>query len=128
MERDELLSVTGAVGLVEATLGSAVPVDRVRYIWRIRFISTVGAQQLLVGKRENGAVGTTNIDTLQAAVPLEMITDPDELKEDAAPLYVIKGGPSGGVTATVPPSTSLVRLATTVGAGIVTYWYSDSEA
>lgn len=128
MEIDELKSVTAAVGLVEATIGSAVPVDMTRYIYRVRFISTPGAQQLLVGKRENGAGGTTNIDTIQAAVPLEMITDPDELKSDAAPLYVIKGGPSRGSTATVPPSTSLVRMATSVGAGIVTYWYVDAEA
>jgi hypothetical protein len=127
MNIDNLRTVTGAVTNADATLGSAVPVDFTRYIYRIRFISTVGAQQLQVGKRENGAAGTTNIDTIQTAVPNEMITDPDELKEDAAPLYVIKGGPSRGASATSPPSTSLVRMATTVGAGIVTYWYEDVE-
>lgn len=129
INRDELRTVTGAVGLAEVTIGNPVPVDMVRFIYRIRYISTfAGPNQLQIGSRENGAVGTTALDFLQSAVIDEMITDPDELKEDAAPLYVIHGGPSRGTTATVPPSTSLVRFLTDAGAGIVTYWYLDKEA
>ncbi|MFA6358891.1 MAG: hypothetical protein WCY09_09575 [Candidatus Omnitrophota bacterium] len=126
MERDEILSFTGAVAAADATFGSAIPVDVTRYIWRIRWISNLGAEQLLVGRRENGAGATTNIDTLDARVPGQQ-QDPEELHEDSAPLYVIRGGPSRGQTATVPPSTSLFRLATTVGAGTVTIWYTDSK-
>jgi hypothetical protein len=127
MERDELKTVTGAVGLAEATIGNPVPVDKVRFIYRIRWISNSGSELLLIGSRENGAGATTNIDTLDAEVPGPQ-TDPDGLHEDSAPLYSIHGGPSRGSTAANPPATSLVRFQTTVGAGIVTYWYTDEEA
>ena len=129
MRLDELKTATAPVTVADATVGSAVPVDFVRNIYRVRFINSfAGANQLLIGSRENGAGVTANLDTLQAAVTLEMITDPDELKEDAAPLYVVSGGPSRGPSAAVPPATSLVRMATSAGNGIVTYWYTDEES
>lgn len=129
INRDELKTVTAAVGLAEVTVGSVIPRGMRRFIYRIKFINQFGgANQLAIGKRENDAPGTTPIDYVQAAVPLEMIPDPDELKENAAPLYVIDGGP-GNVAPVLPlTATSIVRAVTNGGAGIFTYWYLDAEA
>jgi hypothetical protein len=129
LNRDELKSVTAAVG-AEATIGTAVLQNMRRFIYRIRFVNgAVGVNTLLVGKRENGAGATTNLDTIQTVVPNEMVTDPDEFKEDSAPLYVIDGPP--GNVAVAVGFLSLVRMATGGGAGapgIVTYWYVDEPA
>lgn len=124
LHRDELQEVSGAVG-ADATIGTLIPQNMVRFIYRIKFINNgVGANQLVLGKRENGAGATTDIDTVQAAVANEMIFDPDELEEDAVPLYKIYGAP--GNVAVAP--NSAVRARTTAGAGIFTYWYVDKEA
>lgn len=123
MNRDELKTATGAVAGADQTLGASIPQNMRRFIYRLRFTNLgAGANQLLVGKRENGAGATTNIDTLQAQVPGDF-TDPEELHEDSAPLYTIDG-PPGNVPVALA-SQSLVRFATTAGAAIVTYWYID---
>ena len=130
MNRDEIRVATGAVATgapAEVTVGSAVPQNFRRFIYRIKFINGgVGANQLLLGKRENGAVGTTAIDTIQAAVTNEVITDPDDLKEESAPLYTVDG-PPGNVPVAVAFN-SLLRAYTTAGVGIFTYWYVDAPA
>ena len=127
LNRDELKIAFAATVGADQTVGSAIPVNMRRFIYRVRFDNlAAGLNTLVVGKRENGAVGTTVIDTLTANVTGDY-TDPEELHEDSAPLYVIDGGPSGGATATTPPSTSLVRFASP-GTGNVTYWYVDEPA
>ncbi len=130
INRDELKTVTGAVPLgvgAEVTLGPPILINTRRFIYRVKFINLgAGVNALVLGKRENGALITVNVDTIQAVVPNEMVTDPDELKEDAAPLYVIDGGPTG--TALIPGATSLVRVYGDIAAGICTYWYLDASA
>lgn len=130
MNKDALKTVVVTVTNADATVGPVIPVDMVRYVYRIRFTNLAGGAQLLtIGKRENGAGATTIVDYIQTAVTLEMFTDPDEIKEDSAPLYTIFGGPSRGSTATAPPSTSLVRAVTDQAAGgYLTLWYEDEEA
>ncbi|MBU2060178.1 MAG: hypothetical protein KKB38_20905 [Gammaproteobacteria bacterium] len=124
INRDELKTVTGAIAGADQTLGSAIPQNMRRFIYRVRFINLgVGVNQLLIGKRENAAGATTNIDTLESNVAGEMITDPDELHDDSAPLYVVDG-PPGNVPVAVGFN-SLVRVATSAAAGIATYWYVD---
>ncbi len=129
LNRSELKTVSVPVGLVEVTVGSAIPPNMSRYIYRAKFINSfAGPNQLLIGSRENGAVGTTNLDTIQAAVQFEEIYDPDELHEDSAPIYTIHGGPAQTIPApAAAPATSLVRAATTAGVGILTLWYLDAD-
>ena len=133
INRDELkVSLPTAVVAppgAEVTVGSVIPQGMRRFIYRVKFINqAVGVNQLAIGKRENDAAGTTWIDFVQAAVPNEMVTDPDELKDDAAPLYVIDGGP-GNVPPVLPlTATSIVRAITDNGNGIFTYWYLDAPA
>ncbi len=128
INRDELRVDTVAVNVAEVTVGNAIPQDMRRFIYRVKFINLVaGPNQLTIGKRENGAAGTTVVDYLQAAVVDEMITDPDDIDDDNMPLYVIDGGPSRGPTAAAP-GTSIVRAVTDAGAGIFTYWYIDAPA
>ena len=129
LNRDELrtslpTAVPAGVG-AEVTVGSAIPQNHRRFIYRIRFTNLgVGPSILMLGKRENGAAATTAVDNIQAVILDEMITDPEELREDSAPLYVIDGPP--GQAPVAAALQSLVRAYTTVNAGTLTYWYIDS--
>jgi hypothetical protein len=132
MNRDELRTVTGAVpvGVInvnDITLGTAVPQNMRRYIYRVKFISQfAGPNQFTLGKRENGAAVTTIVDYLQTVVLDEMVVDPDEVKEDAAPLYTIDGPP--GNVPVAAALLSLVRIVASAGVGLFTYWYIDAPA
>lgn len=130
LNRDELrTSPPTAVALgvgAEVTVGSAVPQNHRRFIYRIRYISQfAGPNALRLGKQENGGV-TVPVDVIQTVVLDEMVTDPDELHEDSAPLYIIDGPP--GQAPVLPALNSLVRAYTDAGAGILTYWYIDAPA
>ena len=131
LNRDELrTSPPTAVAMgagAEVTVGVAVPQNHRRFIYRIRFTNQVaGPNALSLGKRENGAGVTTAVDVIQAAVVNEMVNDPEELREDSAPLYVIDGPP--GQAPVLPALNSLVRAFTSAGAGTLTYWYLDSPS
>jgi hypothetical protein len=125
---DELKVVTGAVTAADATIGTVVPNNMRRRIYRVKFINTfAGVNRLIIGKRENGAVGTTPIDYIQTAVPNQMECDPEDLLDDSAPLYTIEG-PAQGVGIT-PVGTSVVRAQCSAGGtGFFTYWYIDSPS
>jgi len=128
MDRSELKTVTAAVTAAEATIGTVVPNNMRRYIYKIKFINTINAANLFtLGKRENGAGATTTIDQIQTAVQHQMETDPDVLYEDSAPLYIIEGPASSD--AITPVGTSLVRGACSgAGTGFITLWYVDTPA
>jgi hypothetical protein len=128
MNRDQLKTVTAAVTAVEATIGTVVPVNMRRFIYRTKFISTFnGGNLLTLGKRENGAGGTTVIDYIQTAVLNQMETDPDELEEDAEPLYIVEGPASNFLI--TPVGTSVVRAVCSAGGtGFLTLWYIDAPA
>lgn len=132
MDRNEIRTVTAAIAVgagAEATIGSAIPENMRRFIYRIKFTNgAVALNQLLLGKRENGAVVTTNIDTIQTVVAQEVVTDPDELKEDSAPLYIVDGPPGNVGTTVVLAANSLLRAYATAGVGIITLWYADAPA
>jgi hypothetical protein len=132
MNRSELRTVTAAIAVgagAEATIGSAIPENMRRFIYRIKFTNDIVAvNQLILGKRENGAGATTNIDTIQTVVAQEVVTDPDDLKEDSAPLYIIDGPPGNAGTTVGLAANSLVRAYATAGVGILTLWYIDAPA
>jgi hypothetical protein len=121
MERDALRTTVAAITTAEANVGSAVPENMRRFIYRVKVNNQyAGANLLTLGKRENGAGATTTVDYFQTSVQYETDTDPDELKEDAAPLYIIEGGGDTG--------DSYLRAVTDNGNAYLTIWYIDAPA
>jgi hypothetical protein len=97
MNRDDLKTTFQAITAVDALVGSAVPENMRRFIYKIKAQNTsAGAAELTIGKRENGAGATTVVDQINFAVPSENWLDPEELKEDSMPLYIIEGKGSTG--------------------------------
>ena len=125
MNRDELRTQVADITTVDSAIGSNVPPNMRRYIYKIKAINEHAVANLLtLGVRENGAVATTIIDYIRWATQYEMWNDPDELKEDALPLYIVEGEGAVGVS-TLRAFTSLM----TAGLGArLTIWYVDVPA
>jgi len=128
LNRDQLKTVTMAVTAADATIGSNVPVNMRRFIYRTKFINTLNGDNLLtLGKRENGAGATTVVDYIQAAVQYQMEVDPEELHDDSAPLYVVEGPAQNPLI--TPVGASVVRAqCSALGTGFLTLWYIDAPA
>jgi hypothetical protein len=121
MNRDELRTQTGQVTTADANFGSVVPANMRRYIYGIKVVNEyAGANLLTLGKREDGAGSTTVVDYWHAATQYESLVHPDELKEDALPLYAVEGKGSTG--------DSYVRAVTDLGNAYLTIWYVDAPA
>ncbi len=121
INNDELRTYVAAVTAVEANFGSAIPANHNRYIYRVKMQNLQNGNNLLtLGKRENGAGATTVVDYIQAALQYDFITDPEQLEENAAPLYIIGGKGSTG--------DSYVRAVTDNGNAYLTIWYVDKPA
>lgn len=123
LKRDELRTAVATIG-VDANIGSAVPQNMRRFIYKIKAINLLvaGPNLLTIGKRENGAGVTATIDYVQFATQYETWVDPDELKEDSAPLYIVEGKGATG--------DSYLRAAASGGAAsaYLTIWYVDAPA
>ena len=128
INRDELKTVAVAVTAADVQIGTNVPVNMRRFIYRLEFINTINAPNLFtLGKRENGAGATTNVGYVQAAVQFQMEADPAELHEDSAPLFIVEGPASSDVI--IPVGASSVRgFCSGAGTGFVTLWYIDAPA
>lgn len=121
LNRDDLKTAVATVGAADADVGSAIPQNMRRFIYAIKATNIFnGANLLTIGKRENGAVGTTIIDYVQAAIQYDMWKDPDELKEDSAPLYIVEGAGAGGA--------SHLRAEAGGASFYLTIWYIDAPA
>jgi len=121
ISRDELLQAVATVTNADADIGTAIPANKRRFIYRIKLVNAFAGPNLLtLGKRENGAGATTPIDYVQLAVQYDIFRDPEELKEDAAPLYIIEGAGAGGA--------SHMRGVMDAGNAYLSYWYVDAEA
>jgi len=82
-------TVTNA-GLV---FGTEVPSNMRRYIYKIKTNNQfAGANQLDFGYSEDEGASHTTLDYIDHATEHEMWNDPDELKEDALPIYIIPSG------------------------------------
>jgi len=120
LNRDDLKTEVATVGIAEADVGSAIPTNMRRFIYAIKAINIAAVANLLtLRKVEDGGAAET-IDYVQAAVQYDMWKDPDELKEDSAPLYVIEG--AGAVGA------SHLRAVAGVASFYLTIWYIDAPA
>lgn len=122
MKKDAIRQATFVVTNADANIGTQIPQDHNRYIYRVKWINLfAGINQLVFGKRENGAGATTTVDTFQATLLNDQDTDPEDgLKEDAVPLYTIGGTGTGG--------TSFLRAVATQNTMILTIWYEDAAA
>ncbi|MBA7702345.1 hypothetical protein ES703_111109 [subsurface metagenome] len=128
LNRDDLKTTVHPVTTTDddtARVGSAIPANMRRFIYAIKAINEHNAANLLtLGKRENGAVATTPVDYVQFATQYETWKDPDELKEDSAPLYIVEGAGAVGASY-LRAVTSLM----TAGLGAyLTIWYIDAPA
>lgn len=121
LKRDDLKTQVVTVTIADANVGSAVPANMRRFIYKIKAtnLHTI-ANLLTLGKRENGAGATTDIDYVQFALQYDIWNDPDELKEDAAPLYVIEGKGATG--------DSYLRAVVSLGTAYLIIAYIDAPA
>lgn len=71
------------------SLGSAIPANMRRYVYRIKAVNQHGAANMLNLAR-GPALAEVVIDHIQAATQYETYIDPDEFKEDAAPIYIFE--------------------------------------
>lgn len=70
--------------------GTAVPANMRRYIYKIKTNNRyAGANQLEIGYSHDSGSNHTTLDYIDHATQYEMWNDPDELKEDALPIYII---------------------------------------
>jgi len=90
-------ALNSVVGTVDNTVGgiafgSAVPANMRRYIYKIKTANQfAGANQLQFGHQTAPAAGVI-LDYIEHALRYDMWNDPDELKEDALPIYILPAG------------------------------------
>lgn len=71
-------------------IGTEVAANMRRYIYRIKTNNRYnGANQLEIGYSDDAGSTHTTLDYIEHALYLDMHTDPEALKEDALPLYII---------------------------------------
>jgi len=120
MDKQSLITakVTIAGDDTYENLASAIPVNLRRYVYKIKVIKdSGGAASLITIADRLGTAAETEKDLFQLVVPYDTWNDPDELKEDSAPLYIFEGSSS--------TADRYIRVkATTLGA-IITIWFCD---
>lgn len=120
LNRDELRTVVATVTTSTTNVGTAVPENMRRFIYKIKVNNQYnGANKLTLRKIEDGG-SAENLDYFQMSVQYETQSDPDELKEDSAPLYIVEGTGSTG--------SSYVNTITDNGNAYLTIWYVDAPA
>lgn len=93
MDKRGLQTQFGTAAAVGAVLGTQVPDNMRRYIYRIKTNNQVaGANQLYLAYTDDAGVTLYDIDYIDHALQHEMVVDPDELTEDSLPIYIIPGG------------------------------------
>lgn len=101
--------------LADGVFGTTVPTNMRRYIYKIKTANQfAGPNQLDLGHSDDAGVTHTTLDYIEHAVQYEMWNDPDELKEDSLPIYIIPGG-------------SKLYLSTDAGDIECYFLYEDSE-
>lgn len=117
LKREELqhISATAAAGAAALMAGSTVaPANMRRYIYRIKTVNEFAGANTLTLNRGSATVVGALIDEIAHATQYEMWTDPDDLKEDSAPLYILEAAEG-------------LWLSTDAGNCQVTIWYLDAE-
>jgi len=77
----------------DAVFGTEVPSNMRRYIYKVKTDNQfAGANQLEIGYSDDDGATHTTLDYIDHATQYEMWCDPDTLKEDALPIYIIPAG------------------------------------
>jgi hypothetical protein len=119
-KKNALQTAVFAVNNVDANIGTQIPQNMFRYIYRVKWTNLFNGPNLLtLGKRENGAGATTVVDTFQAALQYDNDVDPDELREESLPLYAIGGTGATGAS-------FLRAVCSAAGTFALTIWYEDA--
>lgn len=92
VRKEGLQSERYSVTAVEADKGTVVPSNMRRYIYRVKVQDDSGAANLVEFKKQLAPAAAIVVDQFRLVTPNETYVDPDELKEDALPLYIIEGG------------------------------------
>ena len=99
----------------DAVFGTEVESNMRRYIYKIKTANQyAGANQMEVGYSDDDGATHTTLDYIEHATQYEMWNDPDELREDALPIYII-------------PAENKLFLTTNNGNVEVHLEYEDSE-
>lgn len=115
LDKRGLNSVLGTVTNAGVAFGSHVPANMRRYIYKIKTANQfAGANQLQFG-HQTAAPANVILDYIEHAVQYDMWNDPDELREDALPIYII------------PAGSQLYGIASAAGNIMVYVLYEDSE-
>ena len=110
--------VTIAANDTYENLATAIPQNIRRYVYKIKIIKdSGGAASLITIADRLGTAAETEKDLWYLATPYETLVDPDELKEDSAPLYIFEGSSS--------TADRYIRVKSTLLGVIVTIWYCD---
>lgn len=71
------------------SLGTAIPANMRRYVYRIKTVNQLaGLNELILAR--GPAAAEVPIDYLPAATENEVYIDPDQLKEDSSPIYIFE--------------------------------------
>jgi len=71
------------------SLGTAIPANMRRYVYRIKTVNQIaGLNELTLAR--GPAAAEVPIDYIAAVTQNEVYIDPDELKEDSAPIYIFE--------------------------------------
>jgi len=133
MKLDALKTITVTVTNADADVGSAIPQNMRRAIYKIKATNLFAGPNLLtLGKRENWvAAATVVVDYIQAVLQYDIWDSPDELKEDSAPLYIVEGAIASAADATWGVTTGPSHVRAVCGAAgqmYLTLWYEDTTA
>ena len=122
MDKQSLITakVTIAGDDTYENLASAIPVNLRRYVYKIKVIKdSGGAASLITIADRLGTAAETEKDLWYLTTSYDTLVDPDELKEDSAPLYIFEGSSS--------TEDRYIRVKSTLLGVIVTVWYCDEE-
>lgn len=92
VDKRALNSALGTITNAGIAFGSHVPANMRRYIYKIKTANQfAGANQLQFGY-QTAVPANVVLDYIEHAVQYDMWNDPDELREDALPIYIIPAG------------------------------------
>lgn len=92
MDKRGLQSKRYSVTAAEADKGTVVPSNMRRYIYRVKVQDDSGAANLVEVKKQIPPAAAEVVDQFRLVTPNETYVDPDELREDALPLYILEAG------------------------------------
>jgi len=93
MDKRGLQPLQATATIAGAVAGTEVAANMRRYIYKLKTSNQfAGPNQLEIGYSDDGGLTYTTLDYIDHAAQYDMWNDPDELKLDSAPIYIIPAG------------------------------------